>query len=213
MNRRTRSNTTPRGLVAVIGAGAAILLATCQGAAPTLRSVPAIPSIPLPSSLALPSGLPQAFVQFQAQGGSTVTGGAVLSDSAGQTTVVIGLIGGDTSSAMPAILFTGDCTSVPGASTSPSASASASGAARFQLSDVVAGTSTSTVSVAVSELTGTPHAIAVLAAGGAAIACGAVTTVAPSGLPSLLPGGSAAPSASAPSASPAGSMTEPSPST
>jgi len=220
------TETSSRGLVpTALAIGAAILLAACQSGASALPSVPTLPSI------ALPSTMPQAFVQFQAQGGSSLAGGAILSDSAGQTTVVIGVTGGDMSTPTPAVLFEGDCatgpamsaapsTELPSASAElPSASSSSESAgpstesvapasetpssattAQFQLEDVTGGTSTSTVPASISELTGTPHAIAILSPSGG------------SALPSSSAGESSAPASGAPSESAmAGESMAPSP--
>jgi hypothetical protein len=175
-----------------VGLCATILLAACQTGASAVPSVPAVPSVELPSSL------PQAFVQFEATG-SGLTGGATLFDSGGQTSVVIALVGGDPLTPMPAVLFEGDCASFPGigasAASAPAASAatssasvevpSASAGAQFLLESVVGGTSTSTLPVAVRELTATPHSIAILAAAEASMAPASAST------------GSGAPSASA----------------
>jgi hypothetical protein len=180
-----------------VGLCATILLAACQTGASAVPSVPAVPSVELPSSL------PQAFVQFESSG-SGLSGGAILFDSGGQTSVVITLLGGDPSTPMPSVLFEGDCASFPGigapaasapAASAPAASAvtssasveapSASAGALFQLESVVGGTSTSTVPLAVSELTATAHSIAILAAAEASMAPASAST------------GSGAPSASA----------------
>jgi hypothetical protein len=178
-------------------AGAGILVAmtfgifacTSGGGTP----LPTLPSIALPSSL--PSGLPQAFVQFQSQGGSTIAGGAALLETGGKTSIVLALSGVDVATPLSGTVFAGTCDSVPtpgasaaGASASASGGASAGSSAeasvamptQFDLGPITGASSTTTVDVPISELTSTPHSIAIFSAGGAASASTSTESAAPS---------------------------------
>ena len=75
--------------------------------------------------------LNQATVQFQPVGGSSITGGAILTDLGNdQTAVTIGVVAAGITDPMPAALEPGDCATLSGgAAASPGTSAAASAAA------------------------------------------------------------------------------------
>jgi hypothetical protein len=108
----------------------ALAISGCQtGASPGISGAP---SVNLPSAIAsvLPSGVGKANAIFKPAGGSTVSGGAVLSDlGGGQTAVTVGVVAIGFADPMPGIVFEGDCTSPPtltAQSPPPSESAAAS---------------------------------------------------------------------------------------
>jgi hypothetical protein len=124
-----------------------------------------------PSAAASPSGsgLNQAFLQFEEQGGSGITGGAILTDLGdGTTAVTIGVVAAGITEPMPANIVAGTCDS-PGAAASPAASAGASPStaaslepgSTVKLGDLTAGASNTVVEMSLDELTATPNAIVI----------------------------------------------------
>lgn len=124
-----------------------------------------------PSAPASPSGsgLDQAFLNFEEQGGSGITGGAILTDlSDGTTAVMIGVVAAGITESMPANIVAGTCDG-PGAAASPAASAEASPSAAasyepgstVRLGDLTAGASNTVVEMSLDELTSTPTAIVI----------------------------------------------------
>jgi pilus assembly protein FimV len=78
------------------------------------------------------SGLKQALLDFKSENGSTITGGAILTDLGNnQTAVTIGVVAAGVTDPMPASILPGDCTtlSTGGTSGSPAPSGSAAASA------------------------------------------------------------------------------------
>jgi hypothetical protein len=121
-----------------VGAVLALALGACQGAVEGQTGAPsiAVPSnIPtaLPSGLesAIPSGaLDQLFPVFQAQGGSNITGGGILSDVDEGASVILGVVApGQVDATFPAAIVEGDCASQTGQGPTPEGGAAGSPAA------------------------------------------------------------------------------------
>jgi trimeric autotransporter adhesin len=140
---------------------------------------------------AAPSGLKQALLDFKSENGSTITGGAILTDLGNnQTAVTIGVVAAGVTDPMPASILPGDCTtlSTGGAagSPAPSGSAAASAAASaapsaaasgsaepsasavplnpgdvVKLGDLAAGSSNTVVSIGLDGLRSVPYAIVI----------------------------------------------------
>jgi hypothetical protein len=171
--------------VAALAAFAILALAACNTggvgtATGTPGSSPAAspagtaspPASAEPSAAASPSGsgLNQAFLQFEEQGGSGITGGAILTDLGdGTTAVTIGVVAAGITEPMPANIVSGTCDSPGGAAASPAASAGASPSAAaslepgstVKLGDLTAGASNTVVEMTLDELTSTPNAIVI----------------------------------------------------
>jgi hypothetical protein len=78
----------------------------------------------LPSGLpsALPSGgLAQLFPVFQAQGGSNLTGGGIVTDVEDGASVVLGVVAPGAAEMLPAAIIEGDCASQTGSGPTPPA--------------------------------------------------------------------------------------------
>jgi hypothetical protein len=135
------------------------------------------------SGSAAPGGsaaLNQAFLQFQPQGGSNISGGAILTDLGNdQTAVTIGVVAAGITEPMPASIVSGTCASpgspappAPSASGSAAPAASASAAISLEpgqpirLGDLTAGSSNTVIAVRLDDLLATPHAIAIYKAAG-----------------------------------------------
>ena len=150
---------------------------------------------PAPSSVALPSGLeslvPSASVAarslpvFRPVNNSGITGGAILNGLDDQTAVTVGVVVPGQTDPMPARILATAC-----------AQATPETPPVFALNDVQAGSSSTILPVPLTELTSSPHAIAVYAAAPAASASAepSASTVPPSAsdaVPSGSPGASA----------------------
>jgi hypothetical protein len=156
---QTMSRNMRGGLVAVL-AGVLFAVAACgntTGSAAATASPPAsAPPAASPSGGASPSAggsgaaLNQALLQFQTVGGSSITGGAILTDLGdGTTAVTIGVVAAGVTEPMPAELAPGTCADMtagggasasPGASgASPAASSAASPAASAAASPAASG--------------------------------------------------------------------------
>lgn len=115
------------------GVGAlALALGACQGGVQGQTGVPSgLPSgLPtsLPSDLAslVPSNPPtgsgdlnQLFPTFQAQGGSNLTGGGIITDVDGESSVVIGVVAPGAAEMMPIAIVEGDCATQTGQGPTP----------------------------------------------------------------------------------------------
>jgi hypothetical protein len=113
-----------RRIVAGFGA-IALALAACQGGnVEGQTGAPSVPAVPSDlESMAPPSGLEslvpspsgnQLFPVFQAQGGSNLTGGAIITDVDGESSVVIGVVAPGAAEMLPAAIIEGDCASQTG---------------------------------------------------------------------------------------------------
>jgi hypothetical protein len=181
-------------VIAIAGCGTSTGSGGVAGATGTPASSEAIPPASAPASAeasAAPSGsgltLNQLFPAFQAQNGSNITGGAILTDLGNnQTAVTIGVVAAGVTDPMPANIVPGDCASAgpagsPGpaaASAAPSAAASGSAAPLdpttiLKLGDLSAGSSNTVLALALDELVSSPHAIVIYksAADGTVVAC------------------------------------------
>jgi hypothetical protein len=187
-----------RGALVTVVAGAALMLAACGstsssgsvGPSGTPGTSPATSASAAPSVSAAPSAsasltLNQALVDFTAAGGSSITGGGILTDLGdGTTAVTIGVVAAGITDPMPASIVPGTCAS-PGAAASPAASANASAAAGtslapgsvVKLGDLSAGASNTVVNMTLDDLLATPHAIAIYKAAGddTIVSCADVT--------------------------------------
>ena len=181
------------GVLAACGGGVGGATGT-PGSSPSATAPasvePSAPASAEPSaSAAASSALNQLFPAFEAQGGSSITGGAILTDLGdGTTAVTIGVVAAGITEPMPASIVPSTCAS-PGASGAPGASASAeppasadpsaSAAAPLDplapipLPVLAAGASNTVINLALSDLTATPHSITILmsAADSTVVAC------------------------------------------
>jgi hypothetical protein len=159
---QTMSRNMRGGLVAVL-AGVLFAVAACgsstgSGGVAGTTSSPAASAPPAaspsggssPSAAGSGAALNQALLQFQTVGGSSITGGAILTDLGdGTTAVTIGVVAAGVTEPMPAELAPGTCADMtagggasasPGASgASPAASAAASPAASAAASPAASG--------------------------------------------------------------------------
>ena len=167
-------------------------------------------SVALPSEAATPSAeasasaaasapaLNQAFLQFEPQNDSNITGGAILTDLGdNQTAVTIGVVAAGVTDPMPANVVPSDCAGAatasppPAASAAPSAAASPAGSAEpsgaatpldpttvLRLGDLSAGSSNTVLALVLDDLLSTPHAVVIYrsAADPTVVACADVTT-------------------------------------
>ena len=113
------------------GAAVAVLLAACGDATSTgsVEGVTGAPSVPAqsqsaePSAMASPSAsaaLNQLFPVFQAQPGSDLTGGAIISDVDTGASVILGIVAPSLVEAtLPAVIIEGDCASQTGQGPTP----------------------------------------------------------------------------------------------
>ena len=152
-----------------------------------------------PSTPASPSSsggaLNQAFIQFEAQNNSNITGGGILTDLGNnQTAVTIGVVAAGVTDPMPASIQPSDCTTAVTASPPPAASAAPSAAAAsvapasaepsgsaipldpsavLKLGDLSAGSSNTVLALTLDSLLSQPHAIVIYksAADPTAVAC------------------------------------------
>lgn len=151
-------------------------VAGATGTPATSAAPPASASAPAsmePSAEASPSGaLNQAFLQFEPQNDSNITGGAILTDLGdNQTAVTIGVVAPGVTEPMPANIVPNDCASAGPASPAPSAAASeapaASGAASLdpttilKLGDLAAGSSNTVLALTLDALLEQPHAVVI----------------------------------------------------
>jgi hypothetical protein len=171
---------------------------------PSTSSAPAsnAPASTEPSTSASPSSsggaLNQAFVQFEAQNNSNITGGGILTDLGdNQTAVTIGVVAAGFTDPMPASIQPSDCTTAVTASPPPAASAAPSGAASaapasaepsgsavpldpstvLTLGDLSAGSSNTVLALTIDSLLSEPHAIVIYksAADPTVVACADIT--------------------------------------
>ena len=140
---------------------------------------------------AAPSGLKQALLDFKSENGSTITGGAILTDLGNnQTAVTIGVVAAGITDPMPSSIQPGDCATLStggaagspapsgsaAASVAPSAapSAAASGSAEpsasavplnpgdvIKLGDLAAGSSNTVVNIGLDGIRSVPYAIVI----------------------------------------------------
>ena len=205
MSRSTRlasAGLVAAAILAIAACGSSTGSGAVAGATGTPGISPALPSASAAASAeASASGAPsgsggfdQAFLTFQATGGSTFSGGAILTDLGDGTTVVtIGLVAPGVTEPMPASLVTGTCSSpgspapAPSAAASSAASEAPSAAASpaasvlatltpntpVRLGDLTAGTSNTIVQSTLDNLLAGPYAIAVYksAADSTMVAC------------------------------------------
>jgi hypothetical protein len=160
-----------------------------------------VPASTEPSTSASPSssgGLNQAFVQFEAQNNSNITGGGILTDLGdNQTAVTIGVVAAGFTDPMPASVQPSDCTTAVTASPPPASSAAPSGAASaapasaepsgsvvpldpstvLKLGDLSAGSSNTVLALTIDSLLSEPHAIVIYksAADPTVVACADIT--------------------------------------
>lgn len=186
-----------RGSLVTILAGAVFTLAACgastssgdvAGATGSPAASPATSASAAPSMSEAPSAsasatLNQALVQFEAAGGSSITGGGILTDLGdGTTAVTIGVVAAGITDPMPASIVPGTCAS-PGAAASGSPAASASAGASLApgavitLGDLAAGASNTVIQMSLDDLLATPHAIAIYQAAGSStiVSCADIT--------------------------------------
>ncbi|HEX5012937.1 MAG TPA: hypothetical protein VFV72_02170 [Candidatus Limnocylindrales bacterium] len=155
-----------------------------------------------PSMAASPTSsgaaLNQVFIQFEAQNGSNITGGGILTDLGdNQTAVTIGVVAAGVTDPMPAQIVPGDCTAAASASPPPAASAAPSGSAapaaaspeasgavtpldpttNLKLGDLAAGSSNTVLALTLDSLLSQPHAIVIYksAADPTVVACADIT--------------------------------------
>ena len=136
------------------------------------------------------SALNQAFLQFEAQNDSNITGGAILTDLGdNQTAVTIGVVAAGVTDPMPANVVPSDCASAepgtpaPSAAASEAPAASASAAASLdpttilKLGDLAAGSSNTVLALTLDSLTETPHAVVIYRSptDGTIVACADIT--------------------------------------
>lgn len=127
------------------------------------------------------SGLNQAFLQFEEQGGSGITGGAILTDLGdGTTAVTIGVVAAGITDPMPSNIVPGTCDNPGSAGASPAASSEPSGSpvslapgSVVKLGDLNAGSSNTVVNLSLDDLTSTQYAIVIYksAADDTVVAC------------------------------------------
>jgi hypothetical protein len=186
-----------RGSLVTILAGTVFTLAACgastssgdvAGATGSPAASPATSASAAPSMSEAPSAsasatLNQALVQFEAAGGSSITGGGILTDLGdGTTAVTIGVVAAGITDPMPASIVPGTCAS-PGAAASGSPAASASAGASLApgavitLGDLAAGASNTVIQMSLDDLLATPHAIAIYQAAGSStiVSCADIT--------------------------------------
>ena len=190
-----------RGSLVTILAGAVLTVAACGAStssgdvagatgspsASPAGSASAAPSMSEAPSASASAALNQALVQFEAAGGSTITGGGILTDLGdGTTAVTIGVVAAGITDPMPASIVPGTCASPgaaasgsPAASVDPSASAGTSLApgAVVKLGDLAAGASNTVVNTTLDDLLASPHAIAIYQAAGSTtiVSCADIT--------------------------------------
>jgi hypothetical protein len=110
------------------GAIVAVAIGACQGGTQGQTGAPSLP--PVPSNLAslVPSGLASAapsalaeglFPVFQAQGGSNLTGGGIVTNVEDGASVVLGVVAPGAAESMPAVVIEGDCASQTGSGPTP----------------------------------------------------------------------------------------------
>ena len=134
------------------------------------------------------SALNQAFLQFEAQNDSNITGGAILTDLGdNQTAVTIGVVAAGVTDPMPANVVPSDCASAEPGTPAPSAAASEAPAASaaasldpttiLKLGDLAAGSSNTVLALTLDALTESPHAIVIYRspADGTIVACADIT--------------------------------------
>ena len=207
MSRTTRLASA--GLVAAaVLAIAACGTSTSSGGVAGATGSPAA-SVATPSEVAPPSAeasasagasaaaMNQAFLQFQEQGDSGITGGAILTDLGdNQTAVTIGVVAAGVTDPMPARILPSDCAGAasasppPAASAAPSAAASPAGSAEpsgpatpldpttvLTLGDLSAGASNTVLALVLDDLVSSPHAVVIYrsAADPTIVACADVT--------------------------------------
>lgn len=185
-----------RAAAAALAVFATVALAACNsgsvgGATGTpsasFAASPSAPASVVPSASAgaspsgpTASGLDQAFLQFEEQGSSGITGGAILTDLGdGTTAVTIGVVAAGVTDPMPANIVPGTCDNMapagsPAASTAPSGSAvSLAPGSVVKLGDLTAGSSNTVVDLTLDALTSSPYAIAIYksAADDTVVAC------------------------------------------
>ena len=180
-----------RGSLVTILAGAVLTVAACGAStssgdvatgspnASPATSASAAPSVSEAPSASASAALNQALVQFEAAGGSSITGGGILTDLGdGTTAVTIGVVAAGITDPMPASIVPGTCAS-PGAAVDPSASAGASLApgSVVTLGDLAAGASNTVIQMSLDDLLATPHAIAIYQAAGSTtiVSCADIT--------------------------------------
>ena len=173
-------------------------VAGATGSPATSAAPPASASAPAsPETSAAPSGaaLNQAFLQFEPQNDSNITGGAILTDlGENQTAVTIGVVAAGVTEPMPANIVPSDCASAePGEAASPAPSAAASAPAEsapaesaaasldpttiLKLGDLAAGSSNTVLALTLDSLTESPHAVVIYRspADGTIVACADIT--------------------------------------
>jgi hypothetical protein len=107
------------------------------------------PASTVPSAAASPPGiaLNQAIINFQSKGGSSITGGAILTDLGdGELAVTIGVVAAGIAEPMPAHLHSGLCIT-------PDAGV------LFELNDLTAGASNTVVKTGLDDMLGSGHSI------------------------------------------------------
>src|SRR5262245_39225533 len=174
-------------------------VAGATGTPSTSAAPPASASAPAsmePSASAAASGglLNQAFLQFEPQNDSGITGGAILTDLGdNQTAVTIGVVAAGVTDPMPANIVPSDCASAePGEAASPAPSAAASAAASeapsgsatpldpttiLKRGDLAAGSSNTVLALTLDALLDQPHAVVIYrsSADGTIVACADIT--------------------------------------
>jgi hypothetical protein len=205
MSRSTRlasAGIVAAAVLAIAACGTSSSSAGVAGATGT-PATSAAPVSEAPASVASPSAeasaaasapaLNQAFLQFQEQNDSGITGGAILTDLGdNQTAVTLGVVAAGVVDPMPANVVPSDCagaaTASPPPASSPAASAAASPAASgpaaaldpttiLRLGDLTAGSSNTVLALNLDGLTSTPHAIVIYrsAADPTIVACADIT--------------------------------------
>ncbi len=111
------------------GVGAlALALGACQSGTQAPSGLPSGLPTSLPSNLAslVPSNLPtpsgelsQLFPVFQAQGGSNLTGGGIITDVEAEASVVIGVVAPGAAEMLPIAIVEGDCATQTGQGPTP----------------------------------------------------------------------------------------------
>jgi hypothetical protein len=150
-------------------------------------SMSAEPSAAPSASAGASSALNQVFPKFVPEAGSTITGGAILTDLGnGQTAVTIGVVAAGITDPMPANLVPGSCAAGAPAASAPAASApAASGSAgaslaagsTVKLGDLTAGASNTVVAMSLDDILASPYSIQIVksAADSTVVACADVT--------------------------------------
>lgn len=131
------------------GSGAVAGATGTPGVSAEPSPAPSATASTAPSAAASPSGLAlnQAIINFQPKGGSSITGGAILTDLGdGELAVTIGVVAAGIAEPMPAHLHSGLCITPDSG-------------ILFELSDLTAGASNTVIKTGLDDMLGSGHSI------------------------------------------------------